>query len=159
MADSFTVHFIASYWRYVLGVILPLLVLYVIRSFFTRKRVTLETNRPPSGLPEEHPLAEFRDTQPTDKGKGLFTSPLSPLHAEDTEQIPYVHVEHTEEEMIQRSQEFYKLMNSRRSVRMFSQQPVPIEVIRNIVHTAGTAPSGKDPNTYNCMFLYFLSHL
>jgi len=143
MAESFTVHFLANYWRHILGVILPLLVLYVIRSFFTRKRVTPETNRSPSELPEEHPLAEFRDTQPTDKGRDSSIPPLSPLHAEDTEQIPYVHVKYTEEEMIQRSQEFYRLMNGRRSVRMFSQQSVPIEVIRSIVHTAGTAPSGN----------------
>lgn len=33
-------------------------------------------------------------------------------------------------------------MNKRRTVRHFSTDPVPIAVIRNIIKTAGTAPSG-----------------
>ena len=35
-------------------------------------------------------------------------------------------------------------MNRRRSVRMFSDRPVPREVIENIILTAGTAPSGAN---------------
>lgn len=147
MAESFTVHFIANYWRYIVGTILPLLLLFVIRSFFTRQRDTPRTNRSPSELPEEHPLAEFRDTQPSDKGNDELPTAL---HDENTEQIPFVHVKYTEAEMIQRSQQFYKLMNNRRSVRMFSCQQVPIEIIRNIVHTAGTSPSGEDLILHNC---------
>lgn len=41
-------------------------------------------------------------------------------------------------------------MNTRRTVRFFSPEAVPIEVIHNIVRTAGTAPSGAhtEPWTY-----------
>lgn len=47
-------------------------------------------------------------------------------------------------EMVSKSVEFYKLMDSRRSVRHFSNENVSFEVIENIVKTAGTAPSGAN---------------
>ncbi|GAA4321497.1 nitroreductase family protein [Pontixanthobacter gangjinensis] len=59
----------------------------------------------------------------------------------------YRHVAYTSkspdaDEMIQKSADFYKQLDSRRSVRHFSDREVPEEVIRNIIKTAGTAPSG-----------------
>ncbi|KAJ8045842.1 Iodotyrosine deiodinase 1 [Holothuria leucospilota] len=48
----------------------------------------------------------------------------------------------TEEEMVERSEQFYKEMNDRRSVRFYSDRPVPLRVIENIIKTAGTSPSG-----------------
>ncbi|MCG8574500.1 MAG: nitroreductase family protein [Flavobacteriales bacterium] len=64
--------------------------------------------------------------------------------------IPYDPVKFTEEETIERAQSFYEFMDKRRSVREFSDRDVPEEVIRNIVLTAGTAPSGahKQPWTF-----------
>lgn len=44
--------------------------------------------------------------------------------------------------MKQRSESFYRQMDTRRSVRMFAPTPVPDEVLKHIVMTAGTAPSG-----------------
>ena len=46
------------------------------------------------------------------------------------------------EEMIKRSRDFYQFMNMRRTVRTFSNRPVPREVMENIIKTASTAPSG-----------------
>jgi iodotyrosine deiodinase len=56
----------------------------------------------------------------------------------------------SESEMIQRSSEFYEFMDSRRTVREFSDKDVPKEVIENIILTASTAPSGahKQPWTF-----------
>lgn len=51
--------------------------------------------------------------------------------------IPYEPVIYEEEDMVKRSQEFYHLMNKRRTVRFFSDKPVPREVIDNIIHAAG----------------------
>ncbi len=45
---------------------------------------------------------------------------------------------------ITRSAEFLDEMRKRRSVRSFSPEEVPIEVIRNAISTAGTAPSGAN---------------
>ncbi|MDN3203798.1 nitroreductase family protein [Algoriphagus sediminis] len=55
-----------------------------------------------------------------------------------------------EEEVLSRSQEFYKLMDCRRTIREFERTPIPREVLENIIMTAGTAPSGahKQPWTF-----------
>lgn len=66
------------------------------------------------------------------------------------EHIPYSHVHYEPEEMIDRSQKFYDWLETRRSVRDFSDKPVPKEVIENIIKSASTAPSGahKQPWTF-----------
>lgn len=56
--------------------------------------------------------------------------------------ITYQPINFTEQEMISRASEFYAFMEKRRSVREFSDQDVPLEVIKNIVKAASTAPSG-----------------
>ena len=48
------------------------------------------------------------------------------------------------EEALRRSRAFLELMESRRSVRHFSHEPVPWELIENALRTAGTAPSGAN---------------
>ena len=47
-------------------------------------------------------------------------------------------------EMIKRSREFYEVIRKRRSVRHFSERPVPLQVIENCLRAAGTAPSGAN---------------
>jgi len=66
------------------------------------------------------------------------------------EHIKYSHVHYEPEEMINRSADFYNWMETRRSVRDFSDKPVPKEVIENIIKSASTAPSGahKQPWTF-----------
>jgi iodotyrosine deiodinase len=56
----------------------------------------------------------------------------------------------SDEEMIVRSNSFYKWLNHRRSVRHFSDKPVPRIVIENLIKSASTAPSGahKQPWTF-----------
>ncbi|XP_032999876.1 iodotyrosine deiodinase 1 [Lacerta agilis] len=49
---------------------------------------------------------------------------------------------YAEEDMLKRSKAFYELLNKRRSVRFISDEPVPREVIDNVIKTAGTSPSG-----------------
>lgn len=47
-------------------------------------------------------------------------------------------------------QEFFDMVNDRRSVRMFSRKPVDIEIVKKCIHAAGTSPSGAhtEPWTY-----------
>jgi nitroreductase len=56
----------------------------------------------------------------------------------------------TEQQMVQRSGDYRAWAGKRRSVREFSDRPVPKQVIDNLVLTAGTAPSGanKQPWTF-----------
>jgi len=55
-----------------------------------------------------------------------------------------------EEEMKTRSQHFYDWMDTRRTVRDFSDTPIPESVIENLLLAASTAPSGahKQPWTF-----------
>lgn len=46
--------------------------------------------------------------------------------------------------MQQQAREFYQLMSKRRSVRDFSDQPVPASVLEDAILAAGTAPSGAN---------------
>ncbi len=54
------------------------------------------------------------------------------------------------EDSVSRSTSWYAKMNHRRSVREFSDRPVPREVITNLIMTASSAPSGahKQPWTF-----------
>jgi nitroreductase len=64
-----------------------------------------------------------------------------------TEQPKFVPLEFTRipaEEQTKRAAEFYELMNRRRTVREFSDEAVPFEIIENAVRAAGTAPSGAN---------------
>ena len=56
----------------------------------------------------------------------------------------------SEAEMASRGTAFYELMESRRSVRMFANDPVPSSLIELAIQTASTAPSGahKQPWTF-----------
>ena len=56
--------------------------------------------------------------------------------------IPYTRPEKGPAELLKDSQKFFETMDQRRSCRDFSDQPVPSEVIANIIKTASTAPSG-----------------
>lgn len=56
--------------------------------------------------------------------------------------VPYRPERLPESEMLRRGRAFYQEMNRRRSVRDFSPDPVPREMIELAVRTASTAPSG-----------------
>lgn len=56
--------------------------------------------------------------------------------------IPYRPERLPEAEMLRRAREHYEEMERRRSVRFFSPDPVPRELIETAIRTASTAPSG-----------------
>lgn len=62
--------------------------------------------------------------------------------------LPYTPVE--PEECLQRARRVYEQLEQRRSVRHFSDRPVPREVIEYLIRAAATAPSGahKQPWTF-----------
>ncbi|KAJ0177569.1 hypothetical protein K1T71_006442 [Dendrolimus kikuchii] len=67
---------------------------------------------------------------------------LVPAIPEDTPHIPYKPIKRTDDEILERSREYYELMAQRRTVRSFSKEPIPEEILKNIIKTAGTSPSG-----------------
>lgn len=54
------------------------------------------------------------------------------------------HIEYPPEEMKQRAKSFRREMQRRRTVRHFSDKPVPREIIEECLLTAGTAPNGAN---------------
>lgn len=64
--------------------------------------------------------------------------------------ITYQGIQISNQEGLELSRKQYEKSNLRRSVRDFSDEPVPFETIKNIILTAGTAPSGahKEPWTF-----------
>src|SRR5213080_1458818 len=50
----------------------------------------------------------------------------------------------SDDELLRRAQEFYEVMQRRRTIRDFSERPVPREVIEYCIRAAGTAPSGAN---------------
>ncbi|MEH0156074.1 nitroreductase family protein [Limibacter armeniacum] len=64
--------------------------------------------------------------------------------------IPYTPQQFSEEEMQSRVAAFRAYMDQRRSIREFSDKPIPDAIIRDIIMAASTAPSGahKQPWTY-----------
>jgi iodotyrosine deiodinase len=56
--------------------------------------------------------------------------------------VPLRFVRLSDEEQLARSRAFLEGMRERRTVREFSPEPIPDELIENAVATAGTAPSG-----------------
>jgi len=68
----------------------------------------------------------------------------------DLAYVPYRPIE-PDDDPVQLSQRFYEKLQQRRSVRMFSDRPVPREVIENIILAAGTAPSGANKQPWRFM--------
>ncbi len=50
----------------------------------------------------------------------------------------------SDDELLQRAREFYETMNRRRTIRDYSDRPVPRAVIEYCLRAAGTAPSGAN---------------
>lgn len=63
---------------------------------------------------------------------------------------PYKLERYSDDEMRSRIDAFHKKMGGRRTVRHFSKDPVPMDVVRKCIEVAGTAPSGahKQPWTF-----------
>lgn len=64
--------------------------------------------------------------------------------------IPYLPQPYLPTEMLERAQQFHAEMDQRRSLRFFSDRPVPRALMETLIATASTAPSGanKQPWTF-----------
>ena len=63
--------------------------------------------------------------------------------------VPLDFQEKSPDEMIERSRSFYLDVKRRRSVRDFSDRPIPDDVIENAIRAAGTAPSGANQQPWH----------
>ena len=70
-----------------------------------------------------------------------------------TKQYPFISYKQntiSDEQMLENAKAFYEKLDKRRSVRDFSDKPVPKEVMENLIMAGSTAPSGahKQPWTF-----------
>jgi len=63
--------------------------------------------------------------------------------------IPLIFERLAAEEQRRRALAFFETMRSRRSVRAFSPEPVPLELVETAVRTAATAPSGANKQPWH----------
>jgi len=59
----------------------------------------------------------------------------------------------SEKDVISSSQHYLNEMRNRRSIRHFSDKPVPLEAIKNIVITASSAPSGANKQPWKFIII------
>ncbi|XP_051264108.1 iodotyrosine deiodinase 1 [Dicentrarchus labrax] len=85
---------------------------------------------------------DLQDDTETREREGEDADWVDHNEEEDLPHVPYSPPRYPEETMLERSKDLYNLLNQRRSVRFISPEPVPREVIDNVIRTAGTAPSG-----------------
>lgn len=81
----------------------------------------------------------------------LYQHPYPPAELAATHPfIPYDAVRVSDDEMVVRGAAFHDTMEARRSVRLFSDEPVDASLIEQAIATASTAPSGahKQPWTF-----------
>jgi nitroreductase len=56
--------------------------------------------------------------------------------------VPLQYERPSDEKALDRSRAFLRSLEARRSIRRFSTEPVPVELVENAIRAAGTAPSG-----------------
>lgn len=60
-----------------------------------------------------------------------------PALPKDLEHIPFVYTKLDVETIKSRAREFYRISNSRRSIRFFRPDPIPKSIIQDIIRAAG----------------------
>ena len=76
------------------------------------------------------------------------------IEEEENKHVPFSLPRYTGPEMVQRAQDFYNLVNQRRSCRSFSTDPVPREVIEQCILAAGTSPSGAHTEPWKFVAIF-----
>lgn len=119
--------FLAAYWPYIVSILAGFVIAELLRRVFQSQR--------PSYTVDVDPLedSDVAATPPSDP-LGFRTSGEG-----EAAHIPYPWFDDrlTEDEMKIKSAEFYEKMNKRRTVRKISDEDIPLEVVENIIRTAG----------------------
>ncbi|KAK9294782.1 hypothetical protein QLX08_010719 [Tetragonisca angustula] len=128
--------FWTKYWYHVLISIIFCIFFKLFYEVFRKDTIFIENNR--------HNFNTLDNTVEQLKGINQETlenseEPVLPINLKH---IPYVYKRASEEEIFCRASKFYKIVAARRTIRFFSPDPVPKEVIREIIKAAGTTPSG-----------------
>ncbi|XP_046967528.1 iodotyrosine deiodinase 1 isoform X2 [Vanessa cardui] len=117
-----------------------MIVMFVAFTMFHKNRLEENQNRIGSKKKFANNNGGREREHPDDEDDPDFLVPAFP---EDTPHIPYKPPKRPMEDVLKRSLDYYELMAKRRTVRKFSTEPIPQEVLDNIVKTAVV----QDPST------------
>lgn len=143
---EFSAPFLATYWPYIVSILAGFFIAQLIRRVFQSQTPSYTVDVDPledtdvAAIPPSDPLG-FRTS-----GEG------------EVAHIPYPWFDDrlTEEEMKKKSAEFYEKMNKRRTVRKISDEDIPLEVVENIIRTAGK--HGINSFSFPSKALYVITH-
>jgi len=149
MQSGVIIPLLVKFWPYVIGLVAGLLSYIVLSK-------TKEAKKPPKPTSNKDGArgqsSGGRKEACDDEDEGIEEDDeVAPAVPEDsTQHVPYNFKPISLEDSISRSVAFYEQMNERRSLRFYRKDPIPDEVIENIIKTAGTSPSGAhtEPWTY-----------
>lgn len=137
LSESFP--FFNNYWHYIIISFIS----YVVCTAFLRSSKLFKSAKqcPENESEEGKPL----ENEPSDEDGTEYSDDDdrdAPALPSDLEHVPYLYTRPSEEESLKRAREFYELAFARRSIRFFSADPIPKEVIHELIRAAGTSPSG-----------------
>ncbi|XP_075409999.1 iodotyrosine deiodinase 1 [Tenrec ecaudatus] len=123
-------------------VLVAVVCILIVWIFKNAERNVEKPNREPQARAEARPWVDEDLRDCTDLHEGEEDADEWHESEETVDHIPFCPTRYSKEEMVKRSQDFYALLNQRRSVRFISNEQIPMEVIENVIRTAGTSPSG-----------------
>jgi iodotyrosine deiodinase len=83
----------------------------------------------------------------------LWRAAQPALNLKPHDSIPLAHCEYSQDDMLARARAFHAEMATRRTVREFSDRPVPREIMHACIATAGTAPSGANQQPWRFVLI------
>eukprot|EP00095_Tigriopus_kingsejongensis_P008761 maker-scaffold92_size382268-snap-gene-2.28 protein:Tk08761 transcript:maker-scaffold92_size382268-snap-gene-2.28-mRNA-1 annotation:"iodotyrosine dehalogenase 1" len=131
-----------EYWPYltILGLTILLLRKYLVHQEDNGRKRAIGIQSAAVAQEKATKRKESADAPDGDENSSDDYQP--PISPDKVEMVLYQGPKFTEAEMLSRSKEFYQFMNLRRTLRFYSDRPVPMQVMENIIRTAGTSPSG-----------------
>ncbi|XP_063693890.1 uncharacterized protein LOC134825581 [Bolinopsis microptera] len=109
-----------------------------------------------SGDKADSPLFDNSDKTVVEESQGdyFYNKYLTDTESEKNIHIPFSLPRFEVDEMKTRARQFYEVVNTRRSCRFFSPDPVPRDVLEHCILAAGTSPSGAHTEPWQFVVVY-----
>ena len=151
--------FVVAYWPY----LATLLAGFIIAQLLASRKSSGGKERVVSSYSQQQQgsVNIAKDTDLSDPEHPLFEANSVPTveydqptaHEEETPHVPFKSERYSHQDMIERSKRFYEDINKRRTIRYFSDEPVPRAVIENLIRTAGKVVCIDEFHTL-CYFVF-----
>ena len=119
--------FLVAYWPYLASILVGFLITQIITRFYQPKKLSYTVDVDPL---QDSDLTAIPSNDPAN---------FSVVGEREPDHMPYPWFGDrlSEDEMKKKSAEFFEKMDRRRTVRKISEEDIPLEVVENIIKTAG----------------------